>query len=328
MTKKHSIITLKANSPQVVQKQKCPVRKTHLQSGDEVVLCHERGVAVTLEGWREMEAAWEGRCPYCEKKVTLTEAIAPLPPQPKPPLPPYKPPEPPPERRIRLSAGVITALVIVLLCSGLILGITVVGLINDGGGSTPVVTRPTPTPTPISPSPPSSTFTPTPISPSPPSATFTATPLPTLSSAEIEQQIQQVIWDFQSVKSEAVGPGCNDSRLSTVLRERALEEQQGSVRWLCTCKAYYETTLHHMWFESIKLLSPTYATVVVKKEESRTYHQEGKRSKSWSRDIYRVSYDLKKIEGRWYIVRKGVIDEQTGFTPTPGPIPSGEINCG
>jgi len=27
-------------------------------------------------------------------------------------------------------------------------------------------------------------------------------------------------------------------------------------------------------------------------------------------------------------VRKGVIDEQTGFTPTPGPIPSGEINCG
>jgi hypothetical protein len=332
MNQKHFVTKLKANSPYVGRN--CPVRQTPLQSGDMVVVCQQRDVAVVLDSWRAMEGAWGEKCPYCGEAVALSELLSDVLPSPKPPpsAPVYPPARPEGGSGLKVKAAGIAALI--LVCIGVTLGTII---------SSALFRKATPTPTAISFN---STYTPTPSrttipsntpsvlsasnAPSP-SETSTPTRTPTVTftpiSLEAEaEEIQQVIWAFDSIKKDAVGASYDDSQLTTVLRGQALEEQRGSVTWLRTCNAYYEITLHGLTIESFGFSSPTYATVIVRKDESRVFYQMGQNPESTPHDIYRISYDVQNFGGRWYITRKGVIDERTGFTPTPRPTAS-EITC-
>lgn len=69
MASAHTRTVLGSNSLQIGQQ--CPLLHTHFQTGSEVVLCEQSGIAFSLEGWREYESLWQGGCPYCGEQRTL-----------------------------------------------------------------------------------------------------------------------------------------------------------------------------------------------------------------------------------------------------------------
>jgi hypothetical protein len=69
MNMDHFITRLKANSHQVGQM--CPVARVPLKPGDEVVICSDSDVAITLIGWRAIEAHCNEKCPFCGQPVVL-----------------------------------------------------------------------------------------------------------------------------------------------------------------------------------------------------------------------------------------------------------------
>lgn len=67
MDQKHFVIKLKANSPYVGQI--CPVRRTVLQPGEDVLVCQHHQAAVALSSWHEVENDRQGRCFYCNQSI-------------------------------------------------------------------------------------------------------------------------------------------------------------------------------------------------------------------------------------------------------------------
>jgi serine/threonine-protein kinase len=156
----------------------------------------------------------------------------------------------------------------------------------------------------IAPSPsmpaPSSTPTPTtrPTEPAPPM------PSPIPPAAEVEAAIEDLILRYVEVKQQAVGRW-ETRELDTVLREDALRTQLGSVNWLRENNAHWELELHALTFDRFEHQGPEQVRVMVTKVETGRYYHQGSTTPSTKQSYYntryQVWYDVKMIDGGWYI---------------------------
>jgi serine/threonine-protein kinase len=156
----------------------------------------------------------------------------------------------------------------------------------------------------IAPSPsmpaPSSTPTPTtrPTEPAPPM------PSPIPPAAEVEAAIEDLILRYVEVKQQAVGRW-ETRDLDTVLREDALRTQLGSVNWLRENNAHWELELHALTFDRFEHQGPEQVRVMVTKVETGRYYHQGSTTPSTKQSYYntryQVWYDVKMIDGGWYI---------------------------
>ncbi len=168
------------------------------------------------------------------------------------------------------------------------------------------------------------------LSPAPPTKATTPASSPTVTAvatfvdarSEVRDAIQTVIQQFAQIKAYALRY-LDDSQLETVLAGDALDSQRASLEWLRQKNAYWDTRLHELVIDSVTLAGSTRASVSVTKVETGLLYIDGKLNErsSYTRDRYRVAYDLELIGGRWYITRKeahelAVIETPTG-TPTP-----------
>jgi formylglycine-generating enzyme required for sulfatase activity len=146
MDQKHIVTKLKANSPYIGQT--CPVRRISLQSGDEVVICQQQDIPMTLAGWEAVESDWNGKCHYCGDAMTLTKSALQTVASSKSPPPTFLNSPRLPNRRIvtTVAAMLIVAL---LLGGGIIAGLFISGALSQSASSVtiaPIERIPTPVP--------------------------------------------------------------------------------------------------------------------------------------------------------------------------------------
>jgi FHA domain len=51
--------------------RKCPIRLQDFRIGDEVIVCQQRGVVFSQEGFNAFIGDWHGRCPYCQNTINV-----------------------------------------------------------------------------------------------------------------------------------------------------------------------------------------------------------------------------------------------------------------
>lgn len=71
MNFKHSFEILQSGSHYVGRR--CPVTRTNLGVGDQVVVCHKRDAVFSWDALLVLE----GRCPYCERQIAFEEILGP-----------------------------------------------------------------------------------------------------------------------------------------------------------------------------------------------------------------------------------------------------------